>query len=134
MKAEPQHIMSIAKDWYQLKERTAFGGLEIEWSVPLCVTHLQSVIDTPGTYIAVEVHKGKVIAACGVSLVYTLSPPHLLTVTEWLWTGQGKAAARTWQECRSWGKSQGAVLAHCAVGTPNKNKKKFVETYQWRVL
>lgn len=134
MKAVTKHILTVARDWYNLKKRTCFGGLQIEWSLPLCATYLQDIIDKPGNYIAVEVDNGKVIAACGVTLINLLTPPHPLVVTEWMWTGTGKPAARVWQECRQWGKAQGAVLAHCAVGKPSTNKKKFTETYQWRVL
>jgi len=134
MRAEPRHIPTIAKDWYHLKAQTCFGGLDIEWSLPLCATHLQQVMDQSNNYIAVDINNGKVQAACGVTLINLLTPPHPLVVTEWMWIGQGKPAARVWAECRAWGKAQGAILAHCAVGKPSTNKKKFTEQYQWRVL
>ena len=134
MRAIEKYIPQIARQWYQLKQETAFAQLEIEWSVPLCATYLQEVLEKPGSYIAIEVTNGKVTAACGASLVHLLTPPHPLTVTEWLWTGTGKPAARVWKECREWGKAQGALLAHCAVGKQGKSKVKFTESYQWRVL
>ena len=134
MKAEVSHIPQIARQWYQLKQETAFAQLDIEWSVPLCATHLQEVLDKDNSYLAVEIHQGKVVAACGATLVHLLTPPHPLTVTEWLWVGKGKAAARVWRECRQWGKRNGAVLAHCAIGKQGKSKVKFTESYQWRAL
>ncbi len=88
----------------------------------------------PDSYIAIELSEDKVTAACGASLVHTLSPPYPLLVTEWMWVGTGKPAARVWKECRNWGKQHGAVLASCALGRPQMNTHKFTETLQWRIL
>src|SRR5690348_11119427 len=106
MQAQVQHIPQIARQWYQLKQETAFAQLDIEWSVQLCATHLQHILGADNTYLAIELQGNKVIAACGATLVHLLTPPHPLTVTEWLWVGKGKAAVRVWQECRVWGKSK----------------------------
>lgn len=134
MIVEPEYIPQIARQWYQLKAHTCFGGLQAEWSIPLCATFLQESIDREDRYVAVEVVKGKVTAACGVSLVNTITPPHFPIVTEWMWVGKGRPSARVWAECRAWGKAKGATLAHCSIGVPSMNKTKFTETSQWRVL
>ncbi len=134
MQAQACHVSQIARQWYALKPQTCAGGYDTEWSVPLLLTHLQDALSRPDNYIAVELVDNKVIAACGSSLVHTLSPPYPLLVTEWMWVGKGKPAARVWKECRTWGKRQGAVLASCALGRPQMNTRKFTETLQWRVL
>jgi len=134
MKAAAHHIPQIARQWYASKQETAFAQLDVEWSVPLCATHLHQVLDADNTYLAVELQGSKVVAACGATLVHLLTPPHMLTVTEWMWVGTGKGAAKVWKECREWGKSKGATLAHCAIGTVGYSKRKFTEQSQWRVL
>ncbi len=76
VQALPCHIPQIARQWFELKGETCAGGYNTEWSVPLLFTHLQDALIRPDNYIAIELSADKVIAACGSSLVHTLSPPY----------------------------------------------------------
>lgn len=134
MEAVEKHVLPVAREWYKLKGGTCFAKLQAEWSVPLLATFLQESLDRPERYVAIELNNNRITAACGVSLATTLSPPHIPIVTEWMWLGKGKPAARVWAECKQWGKSNGAVLAHCSIGKSSLNANKFLEQSQWRVL
>ncbi len=134
MQAQTRHIPAIAQQWYQSKQESCFAGLDIEWSVPLCAVHLAQALENPYSYVAIEQAKGKVTAACGVSLINTLVPPYPTVVTEWLWAGKGRAAVKVLKECLTWGKQQGATLGLYAINEKQLNPKKFRETYQWKVL
>lgn len=134
MRATRRDIPQLAHMWLAAKERSPFAQAKLGNYEDACC-FLDTHINNPAYYIAVERTWRKVTHVCAVQLYPMFPPPHPLVVQEWLWAGETKRGrVRVYQEAVEWGKVLGAKYVLYSKDKRNEDPRKWSEVLHWRVL